>query len=86
MPKKDYIGNMVADTNVVFGEITGPYLLITKREVPPSMAGPGPGGYEIDKIYQFSTKKELEEALKVLEGIPVKTLEAKISHEVKVEE
>ena len=79
--KHKYAQNIVRDPR----EVKGPYLLITREYDPGSMAG-GPGGWEIGDIYAFGTKEALEKAMKVLDGIPAKTLEAKITHVVEIKE
>ena len=78
MPTKDdYDKNIVYD-----GEIELPYILITKEYEPGSIASNGVDYWEIGDIYQFATKRELAEAMKVIEGIPAQTLEAKVVHTV----
>lgn len=82
MNEDKYSSNMIWNPD----KIKGPYLLITKKYEDGDAHGPG--CWEIGDIYEFKTKNELEEAMKVLDGIPVKTLEAKITkiHEVKIKE
>jgi len=76
-----YSSNIVYSEGIETGEI-GPYLILAREK---RLNDVGPNYYAIGNIYQFKTKKEFEEALKDINGIPVKTLEAKVIKDIKVE-
>jgi len=77
----NYYGNEVHGDVLKSGKLK-PYALLTTEEIPDNMSGPG--GTEIDRLYHFDTKEELEHALLDLGGIPLQSLEAKVTRKAQV--
>ena len=69
-------------------DLQGPYVLITEMYVPADRVGMMgiPPTRTIGSVYQFKNADELKEAIKVLGGVPAKTLEARVTHTVETNE